>query len=212
MTTLYLIRHGESKANFYRIFAGDSNYPLTDLGMKQAELAANFLKNKNISAVYASPIPRAFNTGKATADACGIPIFPNDGLKEVYAGEWEGKKFDDLMTEYKESFDIWRNDIGKAIPDSGEAVVDLYDRVVNAITKIAEENAGRNIAIASHATPIRAFGAYCMGISKENMKDLPWPANASITTVKFENGKFFDIEYGNNEHLGDIVTELPSNV
>ena len=212
MTTLYLIRHGQSEANLARIFTGSGNFPLTELGRAQARAAAEFLKDKNIDAVYASPLIRAYETGKATADAVNVPIIKHDGLKEINAGVWEGRKFDDLEIEFAESYYIWRNDIGKAVPNGGESVKEVYDRVVKAITEIAEQNDGKSIAIASHATPIRTFGAYCLGIEPDDVKDLPWPSNASITTVRFENGKFFDIEYGNAEHLGEMVTVLPSSV
>ncbi len=212
MTTFYLIRHGESEANLARIFTGSSNFKLTEKGQAQAKLAAEFLKDKNIDAVYASPLNRAYNTGKAVSDLLDIPLYTNDGLKEINAGIWEGKKFDDLETEFLENYYIWRNDIGKAAPDGGETVAELYDRVVSAVISIAEENDGKNIVLATHATPVRALGAYAMGITKENLKDISWAGNASITTVKYENGKFFDVEYGFIGHLGDIATGLPSNV
>ncbi len=212
LTTLYLIRHGESEANLARIFTGSSNFCLTDLGKNQAHMAAEYLKDKGIDAVYASPLNRALNTGKAISDLIGIPIIENDRLKEINAGVWEGKKFDDLETEFAESYYTWRNDIGRAKPDGGESVAELYDRVVSAITEIAENNDGKTLAIASHATPVRTFAAYCMGIGKEDVKDLPWPANASITTVRYENGRFFDVEYNYCEHLGKTITRLPANV
>ena len=212
MTTLYLIRHGESEANFARVFTGSSNFPLTDKGMWQAKMAAEYLKDKKIDLVYASPLNRAYNTGKAVSDLLNIPIIPVDGLKEINAGVWEGRKFDDLETEYPDTYHTWRNDIGNARPDGGESVAELYDRVVKTISEIAKQNNGKNIAIASHATPIRAFGGYCFGIKKENLRELPWPANAAITKVEFDGEKFINIEYGFEGHLGDAVTKLPKNV
>ncbi|MBE6766442.1 MAG: histidine phosphatase family protein [Ruminococcaceae bacterium] len=212
MTTIYLIRHGESEANLARIFTGSGDFPLTELGRSQAALAAEYLRDKHISAVYASPLCRAFETGMATANALSVPIIKNDGLKEIFAGIWEGRKFDDLEKEFPDTYYVWRNDIGKAAPDGGEKVTELYDRVVKTVTEIAKENDGKSIAIASHATPIRTFSAFCLGIKKENVKELPWPANASITRVTYDNGKFFNLEYNICEHLGDTITHLPKNV
>ncbi len=212
MTTFYLIRHGESEANFARIFTGSSNFNLTKTGLLQAQMAAEYLKDKDVDFVFASPLNRAYNTGKTIADSLNVPIYTDDGLKEINAGIWEGRKFDDLETEFADTYHTWRNDIGKARPNGGEAVAELYDRVVETIACIAKENEGKTIVIATHATPIRAFGGYVSGIGKENLKDMPWSGNASITTVKYDGNEFFDLEYGYIGHLGDIATGLPSNV
>ncbi len=212
MTRLYLIRHGQSEANLARIFTGSGNYPLTGLGKKQAVAAAEYLKDKNIDVVYASPLVRAYETGKAVSDLCGVPIITEDGLKEICAGEWEGKFFDDLVTLYPESYDTWLNDIGRCIPVGGEPVKELYARAVNTVLKIIDENPDKNIAIATHATPIRALGAFWSGIAAENLKDIPWAANASITSICAQDGKFFDFQYGFCDHLGENITKLPKNV
>ncbi len=212
MARLYLIRHGQSEANLARIFTGSGNFPLTELGRKQASAAADYLKDKNIDLVYASPLVRAFETGRAVSELCNVPIIAEDGLKEINAGEWEGKFFDDLVTLYPESYYTWRNNIGRCVPDGGESVSELYSRAVNTILKLVKQNPDKNLAIATHATPIRALGAYWSGISAENLKDIPWAANASITSVCYENGNFFNLNYSFCDHLGDIVTGLPRNV
>jgi hypothetical protein len=51
-----------------------------------------------------------------------------------------------------------------------------------------------------------------MGIKKENLRELPWPSNASITSVEFDGDNFINIEYGFDGHLGDTITKLPKNV
>jgi len=60
MTTIYLMRHGQSQANIERIFANSNEgFPLTKEGIRQAEMAARYLRLKNISRIYSSPILRA---------------------------------------------------------------------------------------------------------------------------------------------------------
>ena len=46
-TVLYLIRHGQSMANLLGKFVGHTDYPLSSLGEKQAELTADYFKNIN---------------------------------------------------------------------------------------------------------------------------------------------------------------------
>lgn len=60
---LYLLRHGESKANADRIFAARKiDPPLTERGIKQAIMQAEALKEMEFSAIYASPLLRAQHT------------------------------------------------------------------------------------------------------------------------------------------------------
>ena len=45
MTTLFFVRHGQSMANLLRVFAGQLDFELSDLGLRQAEKGARFLKD-----------------------------------------------------------------------------------------------------------------------------------------------------------------------
>ena len=63
MTTLLLIRHGQSQANLTRCFAGHLDAPLTQLGQQQAACTAEFVANAySVDAVYGSDLLRAFDT------------------------------------------------------------------------------------------------------------------------------------------------------
>ena len=45
MTKLLFIRHGQSEANLARTFAGNSDAPLTNLGLQQAVATAEYIAN-----------------------------------------------------------------------------------------------------------------------------------------------------------------------
>ena len=66
-TVILLLRHGESEANINKIFAGNTDAPLTERGLNQAKITALYLKDKNISAVYSSDLSRAYCTACETA-------------------------------------------------------------------------------------------------------------------------------------------------
>ncbi len=214
MTKLILVRHGESEANFARIFTGQSNFSLTEKGMTQARAAAKYIKeNENISAVFASPLRRAYDTGKAIAEECAVTITECDGLMEINAGDWEGHPFDELEETYTEGYGKWRHDIGNAHPNGGESVAELYLRCTKAVTEIAKQNDGKSIVIATHATPIRTLTGYSLGIDAKDLSTVQWAANASLTVINYdeENG-FSLVERDIVTHLDGILTGLPSNV
>lgn len=212
MTTLLIIRHGQSVSNIRGIFTGNLDLALTDQGLLQAQITADYiLENFNVDAVYASDLCRAVDTGKAVADRLGLEVHTDPRLREIYAGQWEGRTFQEL-TEKWPGYALWRKDIGNCVTNGGESVAQLSDRVLDAITQIGEENNGKTVVIATHATPIRTLQCHCEGKPLSQMKDVPWVTNASITTAIYENGELRLREVGHDAHLGSIVSRFPPNV
>ena len=64
---LFVVRHGETKANEDDIDAGPLDYPLTKKGVKEASFIAKTLSKVKINAVYSSPVFRAVETAKILA-------------------------------------------------------------------------------------------------------------------------------------------------
>jgi len=213
MTKLILIRHGQSEANLEGIFVGHKNSPLSSLGKEQAQLTAEYIVNHfHVDEVYASDLSRAFETGKAVADRLSLKTVPDPRLREIFAGKWEGTHFSDLIVQFKDSYNTWLHDIGNAKCEGGETVEELMHRFTGALKSIHKENEGKTIVIATHATPIRTLMCHCRGGDLNEMKNIPWVSNASITVVHAENGELSLIEAGFDKHLGSIRTELPKNV
>ncbi len=213
MTTLILIRHGESKANEQGIFAGHLDVELTETGKRQANLTAEYIeKNFAVDKLYASDLKRAFDTGKSVADRLGKQITPTKELREISAGDWDGTRFDTLKTEYKDAYSVWLTDIGNAVCTNGESVRGLAKRVLNILTKIAEENEGKTVVCATHATPIRVMETLITYGDLNKMKDVPWVTNASVTVIAYENNEWQLIMTSEDSHLKDVKTTLPKNV
>ncbi len=213
MTTFLLIRHGESMANTEKRFAGHWDIPLSPLGQAQAEATAQYIAaTYAVDAVYASDLQRAFHTGKAVADRLQIPLVADTALREICAGDWEQQSFDDLQKNFAASYAVWLTDIGNAQCDNGESVAQLQARVLGVLRRIAVENDGKTIVIATHATPIRALQCHCARQPLSEMHKIPWATNASVTTVAFENGEFRLIAPPHDSHLGESRTVLPANV
>ena len=213
MTTLLFVRHGQSRANIEKRFAGALNSPLTELGRTQAAATARYIaEHYTVDAVYASDLDRAFYTGKAVAELTGTPLTPDRNLREIAAGDWEGIPFDDLATRFADSYQIWLHNIGEATCDGGESVAQLQARVVACIRRIVAEHPNQTVVIATHATPIRTFQCFCEGRPLAQMKTIPWVSNASVTAVRFENGEFSLAEVDQHDHLGALASLLPANV
>jgi len=211
-TVLYLVRHGESEANQRDAFLGHCDLPLTERGLAQAKLAAGYLSTLQVDAIYSSDLQRAYQTACCTAQKLGLPVKTDSNLREVDAGQWDNMTFAELREKYAETFGIWANDIGNAGCDGGETCRQLRRRVMGALTYIARANRGKKVLVFCHGTPIRIAGCISQGLPIEQLKDVPWAANGSATTLEYENGRFHLVEYSREDYMGKLVTKLPENV
>ena len=201
-TRFIIIRHGESQANLSNIFAGHIDTPLTDLGRRQGKCTAEFLKNEKIDVVYSSDLSRAYETAMFTAEKHGLPVIKHKGLREIYAGLWEGNGYSVIREKYAEQYNIWITNIGLTHCDGGESVEDVGNRVYSAMTEIAESNIGKTVCIGCHALALRAFVAKVLNIAPKDIHTkLPWVNNASVTYIDYEDGVFSVVKYGEDTHL-----------
>lgn len=213
ITRIYFVRHGESESNLIHQFAGSLDKPLTDKGRSQADATAKFLSNVPFSAIYTSDLARAYDTGKRIANTHGVPLIADERLREIFAGEWEGKNYSDLEREYPESYGVWLSQIGLTQCPSGESVATLQARVNECVDEIVRKHPGETICIATHATPIRVMECIWSGTPLSLMHHIPWVGNASVTMVEYDEdtrGKVLQRDLTN--HLGDLKTVLAKNV
>lgn len=210
-TLVYVLRHGQSEGNLVNAFVGWGNARLTPKGEHQAALAHDFLESIGVSIdrAYSSTLIRAERTAEI---ASGLPVTTLDDLREIHAGEWEGKAYADLCTLYPESYGVWLKDVGAAKADGGETVVEMSRRVVAAICAIAKENPGKTVLVGCHGTPIRAIETAARGLSAAEMAKTPWASNASLSCYLCDGERISPVFYSLDYYLGDERTVLPKNV
>ena len=209
MTTIIFVRHGQSTANLDRVFAGHTDVPLTELGYKQAQNTANFLKSYQISAIYSSDLMRSMQTAEPTGKMHNLPVIPDRELREIFAGEWEGRAYEELVEKFAQSFATWRFDCGRAHPEGGESTLELGERIYREVDRLIDLHRGECFVIFTHATPIRLMRAKWEGYPPEELKNVEFCANASVSIVEYDdNGNANVLLCGYDEHQGDIATRF----
>ena len=209
MTTVIFVRHGQSTANLERVFAGHTDAPLTDLGHKQAQNTAKFLQSYPICAIYSSDLARSMQTAEPTAKLHDLSVIPDRELREIFAGEWEGRAYEELLEKYTQSFNTWRTDCGRAHPEGGESTLELGARIYGEFDRLIDTHRGKCFAIFTHATPIRLMRAKWEGYPPEELKNVEFCANASVSVVEYDdNGNTNVLLCGYDEHQGDIATRF----
>ena len=216
MTRLILIRHGQSEANEQNRFAGQTDVPLTDLGRAQAESAARYLvAHEKIDKIYSSDLRRAHNTALPTSVLTGVPIIDAKELREICAGIWEGRLANEIEVEYAEEFRTWRKDSANARLPGGESVQEVYERVVPYVKRIARENDGLTLLIASHASPVRAVDCNSRGWGWERMSEVPFVNNSAISIFEYDEkaDTIRPIERNITEHLDpSMMSYIPKGL
>lgn len=211
MVKFVIVRHGYSIYNKARKFTGQLDIPLDEIGLEQAKSTAGYvLENYKIDAIYSSDLIRAIDTAKPVADALGMPINTDRNLREINAGCWQGRDIEDLKVEYPEAFRKWVTDVGLARCGDGESSEEMSVRCEAVFRKIAKENEGKTVFVATHGGVVRAIRCVWMGIPLSEMKNVSHVSNSSVTVAEYDNetdtAKLTLIGY--DEHLKDKVTEF----
>jgi len=206
-TKMVFVRHGEAEGNYDRVFHGQTDSNLTEKGRKQAEKVAQRLKNEEIDVIYSSPLKRAFETAKHITEEKNIKdIITNNGLMEINGGEWENIMWEDLPKKWPREYYNWEYRPHLHCMPAGESMKEIYDRIVGTVSKIADENKGRNVCIVTHGTVLRALMCYILRKPFEDLITISWYDNTAITIVEFVDDGFKVILEGDNSHLGNELS------
>ena len=209
---LYLIRHGESTSNVDKTFTGQQNALLTELGHRQAACIQSYFLGIPVDRILSSDLKRAYDTALPLSRVSRVPIESTAALREIYGGKWEGERFVDLQYLYPDDYALWRYDIGAARPTDGESIVEISQRVCDAVEAFVRTHPEENIVITTHAVPIRVMLTIWLTGGVSGMQDIPWVPNASISKVDFVNGQFVPVEIGITTHLEGMITNLPGKI
>ena len=209
MTTLILVRHGQSVGNLQGLYCGQLDFPLSEKGFVQAELTGAYLKeNYRIDAIYSSDLSRAMQTAEPTAKAFGLETVPEKDLREICVGEWEGQNANEVIHKYAKEYDLWRTQPDYA-PKGGETREQMQERVERCLKKILSENEGKTVAVFTHCGTIgHLFMALIPDIkARRALFDSREIYNAAVTVVHVDRGEFVDCPvFGSFEHLVGLAT------
>lgn len=187
VTKIYLIRHAEAEGNVKEFFQGNLDTPLTEKGEQQLECLAQRFREVPLEALYFSPFQRARLTAEAVNRYHGLKMIPEFELREINGGEWEGHSWRDLPAISPEQYKNWTQKMWTFCAPFGDAMTDVYDRMKAALTKIAQENGGKTIAVVSHGCALRNFLSFVEFHRIEGLPDVGWSDNSAVSLVEYDS-------------------------
>lgn len=145
---LYLVRHGQSVGNVLRTFHGQTDYPLTEEGRRQARQAAEKLRGVSFTRCCASDLRRAWDTACICLE--GRNILPEKclDLREQFVGGMEEATWDEMEEKFPGVRDAYIGDWFHVTPPEGESPEEMAGRVGRCTDRIIRQ--GEDTLIAAH--------------------------------------------------------------
>jgi broad specificity phosphatase PhoE len=168
VTTLLLVRHGETDWNAEGRLQGHTDRPLTAYGREQAKKLADRLDGDTIAAVYASDLSRARETAEIVGERLGLTVVIDPDLREKNWGSWEG-----LTGSERDRVEF-----------VGETTEAHADRILRAVRRIAERHPGERVLVVTHGGSVRRIQAAVYGMA------LPVLDNCAVWELTHEGGNF----------------------
>jgi len=146
--------------------AGRFELPVED-PRRRAHTLATELRAYSLARIYSSPASRCRVPALVLAEVLGLPLHIDGRLAELDFGEWEGRSWDDIVTQDQTRYESWSHDWQRASPPGGENIADLQQRVAAFVGTLPQEA----VLLVTHAGPIRAM--------KVLLESLNWQAAMS---------------------------------
>lgn len=149
VTTLLLVRHGETDWNAEGRLQGHTDTPLNDHGRRQAARLADELAGETLDAVYASDLARARETAAIVGERLGLAVILDPDLREKNWGTWEG-----LTGPERDTVEF-----------AGESTEAHRERIVSALRRIASSHPDGRVLVVTHGGSMRRVQAAATGIA-----------------------------------------------
>ena len=201
---IYFVRHGQTIWNVEKRFQGLSDSPLTELGITQAKLLGEKLKDIKFDKFYSTSLKRANDTANYIKGNREQEVEIFDDFVEISMGDMEGIQQEEFKKLYPEQVKNFFFNQLEYNPSSfgGESFLEVRERVIRGLNKFIELNKNyEKVLVVSHGATLKTLLHYISGKDISTLSDEAIPKNTSYTIVKYENGKFEIIDFSNTSHL-----------
>jgi len=208
ITTVLLIRHGQTDWNKIGRWQGHTDIPLNDRGHQQARLLAHRLATWPISVIYTSDLKRAVQTADPLGAKLGLVPIKEPALRERNGGFFQGLTREELQARFGEEWRRVRQD-GLA-PPNGESDLDLAMRVEAAFQQMVNRHKGDMIAMISHGGALKVLISHILGLPLGQPAPFSLSGNTGLSIVKTnENGSILtllnDVSHLENDHIEGLA-------
>ncbi len=200
-TVVHLLRHGEVHNPEGILYGRLPGFHLSDIGNQMAKRVATTLSGRDIVQIVASPLERAQETAKPSADEFGLDIV-TDGRVIEAGNKFEGQQFGVGDGSLRKPA-MWKYLYNPFLPSWGEPYTDIVVRMLAAMHDAREVAAGHEALIVSHQLPVWAARCYIEGRRLWHDPRKRQCSLASLTTFTYDGDRVVSVSY--SEPAADLV-------
>jgi 2,3-bisphosphoglycerate-dependent phosphoglycerate mutase len=189
-----LLRHAQSEGNARGILQGQSDFPLSEIGIQQAEALAHRWKkeHQHFDCIISSPLSRAQQTAEIIAAALGAPLELDDNWMERNNGQIAGLRPEEVDERgLRPPFVHLYQPIGL----DGESQWELFLRAGSAVQDLLHRPPGKYLVV-SHGGILNLAMYVILGIVPQ--------ANFQGPRFRFRNAAFASLEYDPSRHVWSL--------
>lgn len=203
-TTILLISNGQTEWNVAERFRPQTDAPLNEAGIQQAEATGRRIAAKwQPNAVYSSPLPRAVRTAEAIAENFNLPVVVHPGLADIDDGEWQDVTPEEALNRWPEMVEAWYDAPHLVRIPGGETLDALRKRAMETVNDLASCHAGQVIVLVSHPVINRIILLGVLGLGNERFWHIRQDT-CGINVIKAEAKDYTLISFNDTCHLSSL--------
>lgn len=188
VTTLIIIRHGQTVWNRDMRFQGHGDSPLTARGRAEARAIGQRLLKMPFDALISSDLGRAKQTAAIIAGYTGHAVQIDARLRERHYGILEGLHIKEILDHHQAIYQqLIAENPDYAVPE-GETHRAHYGNNIAAIQEWADRHPGGRAALVAHGGVLDNVFRYAAGLDLNHPRCV-LPANASLSII--QHGDFY---------------------
>ena len=188
--TITLLRHGLSEGNANEIIQGQADYPLTDIGIAQAEALAQRWENerRQFDSIISSPQQRALQTAEIIAARLKLQVEPDPLWMERHVGQLTGLTMEQAEKLHPRPPFL---PLFQPFAGTGESLFALYLRAGQAVESLLRRPPGKYLVV-SHGGILNRVLYIMLGI--------PPQPNFQGARFRFRNTSFANLRFDPERH------------
>jgi phosphoserine phosphatase len=163
MTQILLVRPGTTEYDQQGRVQGTLDIPLCEDGRQEVAALVAELREKPITAVYASPSSSALQTAEAIAAVFDLKVKTLDKLQNLDQGLWQGMLVDEVKTKQPKVYRQWQDQPEIVCPPQGETLTAARQRVQAALTKLLKKHKPGELLVVVTPEPLASVFRNVLG-------------------------------------------------
>jgi broad specificity phosphatase PhoE len=203
-TTIHTIRHGHTRYNTEKRYAGSIDVPLNDMGIRHTREAAAKLARAKFDVVVTSTRARSIETAHILVDST-VRVVESELCNERNFGVMEGLTWDEVQQLTPPVLFVKiGDDVHSINPKGGEPLEEVWERAKQFRRLLFAEYQGSNILVISHCVFMQMFHGMLRGLTFIEALTVAYPCNLELTSFRFIGDGLVDEKVVNLAGGGEV--------